>query len=64
LFAFEAVSVLLLIAVIAAVVVARTSKQVEHVHGPTPPPNERWGDASTGKLYHETAVQTPPTGGH
>ena len=64
LFAFEAVSVLLLIAVIAAVVVARTSKHAEHAHGPTPPPNERWGDAHTGKLYDETAVPTPPGRGH
>jgi NADH-quinone oxidoreductase subunit J len=64
LFAFEAVSVLLLIAVIAAVVVARTSKHADKVHDVTPPPNERWGDASTGKLYNETALQTPPSGGH
>jgi NADH-quinone oxidoreductase subunit J len=48
LFAFEAVSVLLLIAVIAAVVVARTAKQHEEAHAPQPEPEHRFGDAHTG----------------
>ncbi len=64
LFAFEAVSVLLLIAVIAAVVVARTSKQSTEAHSPTPKPQHQFGDAHTGALYSETAVPTPPGGGH
>jgi NADH-quinone oxidoreductase subunit J len=63
LFAFEAISVLLLIAVIAAVVVARTSKVAERATGPTPPPDHRYGDAHTGRLYDETAVPTPPGAG-
>jgi NADH-quinone oxidoreductase subunit J len=57
LFAFEAVSVLLLIAVIAAVVVARTSKTHDHDHGvgPAPQPGHTFGDAQSGALYKEPA---------
>jgi NADH-quinone oxidoreductase subunit J len=63
LFAFEAVSVLLLIAVIAAVVVARAPKQL-HAHGPTPNADHRYGGSESGALYTETAVSTPPAGSH
>jgi len=55
LFAFEAVSVLLLIAVIAAVVVARAVKSNErdrqHVSGPSPFPDHRFGEPHTGEPY-------------
>ncbi len=56
LFAFEAVSVLLLISVIAAVVVARTAKQEAHAHAPTPAPEHQFGDAHTGQLYDATTA--------
>jgi NADH-quinone oxidoreductase subunit J len=64
LFAFEAVSVLLLIAVIAAVVVARTVKNNEidrqHVSGASPYPEHRFGEPQTGATYAAHAVATPP----
>jgi NADH-quinone oxidoreductase subunit J len=59
LFAFEAVSVLLLIAVIAAVVVARTSKTPEQGVGPVPQPGHTFGDAQSGALYKEPPRATP-----
>lgn len=65
LFAFEAVSVLLMIAVIAAVVVARTHKHAEAAHDAGPKPEHRFSnDPHTGALYSATVVPTPPGGGH
>ena len=64
LFAFEAVSVLLMIAVIAALVVARTSKHAAPATSPTPHPEHQFGDAHTGALYDATAPAPHGTGGH
>ena len=67
LFAFEAVSVLLMIAVIAAVVVARSVKSNErdrqHADGPAPLPAHRYGEPQTGASYASHAVPTPPGSG-
>ena len=65
LFAFEAVSVLLMIAVIAAVVVARSVKAHErpHADGPAPLLGHRYGEPQTGASYASHAVPTPPGSG-
>ena len=67
LFSFEAVSVLLMIAVIAAVVVARSAKSNErdhrHADGSAPLPGHRYGEPQTGASYASHAVPTPPGSG-
>ncbi|MEO6954654.1 MAG: NADH-quinone oxidoreductase subunit J [Polyangia bacterium] len=67
LFSFEVVSVLLIIAVIAAVVVARSAKSNERDHQPAdgaaPLPGHRFGEPQTGTSYASNAVPTPPGSG-